>query len=123
MKRDVTSPEAYLQAIPTAQLPLVEHLRDLVREALPGVDAQIRWGMLCYDDDGALFALAAQKNYVSLYVMATQALEDMAEELGGLDHGKGCLRFKTLSTLPTETIRRLLVHARSVRERECKQQP
>jgi len=123
MKRDVTSPEAYLQAIPAAQLPLMEHLRNLVREVLPGVDAQIRWGMLCYDDEGALFALAGQKNYVSLYVMATQALTDMADELSGLDHGKGCLRFKKLSAFPTETIRRLLVHARSVRERECKKQP
>jgi uncharacterized protein YdhG (YjbR/CyaY superfamily) len=90
---------------------------------LPGVDEQIRYGMLAYDDDGGLFGLAAQKHYVGLYVMATQALKDMADELSGLDHGKGYLRFKRLSALPTETIRRLLVHARSLRERECKNQP
>jgi uncharacterized protein YdhG (YjbR/CyaY superfamily) len=123
MKRAVTSPEVYLRKVPAGQLPLVEHLRDLIHKALPGVDAQIRRGMLAYDDNGSLFALAAQEHDVGLYVMATRTLEDMADELSGLDHGKGCLRFKELSAVPTETIRRLLAHAKTVRERECKPQP
>ncbi|MDR3633914.1 MAG: DUF1801 domain-containing protein [Isosphaeraceae bacterium] len=123
MKRDVSSPQAYLDAVPEAQMSLVTELRGLIREAVPGAVEEIRWGMLCYDDSGALFALAAQKNSVNLYVMATQALEDMAGELAALDHGKSCLRFKKLSGVPTETIRRLLAHARTLREREYKAQP
>jgi uncharacterized protein YdhG (YjbR/CyaY superfamily) len=111
-----------LQAVPANQLPLLERLRALIHEAVPSVREEIRWGMLSYDDGGALFALAAQKHYVGLYVMATQALKDMAEELASIDHGKGCLRFKRIEAVPTDTIRRLLVHAKSVRERECKKQ-
>jgi hypothetical protein len=76
--------------------------------------------MLCYDHGGALFALAAQKYYVGLYVMATQALNDMANELSAIDHGKGCLRFKRLDGVPTETIRQLLALATSTNERECR---
>jgi hypothetical protein len=44
----------------------------------------------------------------------------MAVELEGIDHGKGCLRFKKLERVPTETIKRLLVLALGIRERECK---
>jgi uncharacterized protein YdhG (YjbR/CyaY superfamily) len=120
LKRDVASPQAYLDAVPEDQISLLTGLRGLIREAVPGAEETIRWGMLCYEDGGALFALAAQKNSVNLYVMATGALEEMAGELAGIDHGKGCLRFKKSSGVPTETIRRLLSHASNLPERECK---
>jgi uncharacterized protein YdhG (YjbR/CyaY superfamily) len=120
MQRHVSSPKEYLKAVPADQLPLLEHCRALIREAAPSAREEIRWGALCYDDGGALFGLAAQKHYVGLYVMATQALKDMQKELAGIDHGKGCLRFRTLAAVPTDTIRRLLTHAKSLAERECK---
>jgi uncharacterized protein YdhG (YjbR/CyaY superfamily) len=123
MQRTATSVQSYIASVKGEQLAILEQLRELVLDAVPEAEEKIRWGMLCYDDDGALFALAAQKNYVSLYVMATQALKGMAEELSAIDHGKGCLRFKKDSGVPTETIRRLLLHAKSIRERECKQLP
>lgn len=44
------------------QLPLVQHLRSLIQQAAPGLREEIRWGMLSYEDSGALFALAAQKH-------------------------------------------------------------
>jgi uncharacterized protein YdhG (YjbR/CyaY superfamily) len=120
MQRDAATPAEYIAAIPEAQRALFDHLRGLVQQSAPNLTEGIRWGMLSYEDTGALFALAAQKSYVGLYVMATEALKDMAVELEGIDHGKGCLRFKKLERVPTETIKRLLVHALGIRERECK---
>jgi uncharacterized protein YdhG (YjbR/CyaY superfamily) len=122
MQRHVASPQEYLKAVPAEQLPLLEHCRALIREAAPSAREEIRYGMLYYDDGGGLFGLGAQKHYVGLYVMATQALKDMQKELAGIDHGKGCLRFKNLAAVPTDTIRRLLAHAKSLRERDCKEQ-
>ena len=120
MQRNASSPAEYLRAVPEAQRALVLHLRSLILQAAPGVREEIRWGMLCYDDSGALFALGAQKHFVGLYVMATEALQDMAEELQSLDHGKGCIRFKRLDRVPVELISRLLVHAKETRERACR---
>lgn len=119
MQRNVATPSEYLTAVPDAQRPLLEHLRSLIRDAAPGLREEIRWGMLCYQDSGALFALAAQKKYVALYVMATQALQDMAAQLQDIDHGKGCLRFSRLESVPTETVRALMVYATSLSQREC----
>jgi uncharacterized protein YdhG (YjbR/CyaY superfamily) len=123
MKRDDSSIEAYVASVPDGQLAIFSHLRDLVLAPVPEAKEEIRWGMLTYDDNGALFSLGAQKHHVSLYVMATQALKDMAEELSTIDHGRGCLRFKKLSDIPTDTIRKLLLHARSTSECECSKQP
>lgn len=120
MQRKVASAAEYLQAIPPAQLPLVEHLRALIRQAAPQAREEIRWGMLAYDDAGGLFALAAQKRYVSLYVMVPEALEKMEAELADVDRGKGCLRFTRLEGVPTKSIERLLKLAAKSHERECK---
>jgi uncharacterized protein YdhG (YjbR/CyaY superfamily) len=119
MQRNANSPAEYLAQIPTQQLPLIKHIRQLIQEAAPNLEESIRYGMLIYADHGLLFGLAAQKNYVSLYVMATQALVDMSTELKGIDHGKGCLRFKRLDNFPTELIRQLLLHALSLSQRAC----
>jgi len=120
MQRDVATPAEYIAAVPDGQRVLFDHLRALIQGSAPNLREGIRWGMLCYEDTGALFALAAQKHYVGLYVMATDALKDMAADLAKIDHGKGCIRFKKLEGVPTETIKKLLVHAHSLHERECR---
>jgi uncharacterized protein YdhG (YjbR/CyaY superfamily) len=122
MQRNAANPSDYIGMVPAAQRPLLDHLRALIVEAGPRLQEGLRWGMLCYEDTGALFALAAQKHHVALYVMATQALRDFDAQLAGVDHGKGCLRFRTLAAVPTETLRGLLAHATSLRERECRDQ-
>ena len=120
MQRNVATPAEYIAAVPQGQRALFDHLRSLIQESAPDLRESIRWGMLSYEDTGALFALAAQKNYVGLYVMATDALKDMAIELAKVDHGKGCLRFKKLDSVPTGIIQKLLAHAHGLHERECR---
>jgi uncharacterized protein YdhG (YjbR/CyaY superfamily) len=120
MQRFVASPAEYLAAVPETQFPLVQHLRRLIMEAAPDLRETIRYGMLSYEDEGGLFALAAQKHYVGLYVMAPQAMLDLAEELKPLDHGKGCIRFKRLDLVPTQVISRLLHHAKESHGRGCR---
>ncbi len=123
MQRNVSSPKEYLEAIPSAQQPLVQHLRRLIKEESPSTREVIRWGMLCYDDDGTLFALAAQKDYVGLYVMATTAMKDLSKDLKGIDKGRGCLRFAKLQDVPSDTIRKLLARAVTLREVDGKPLP
>jgi uncharacterized protein YdhG (YjbR/CyaY superfamily) len=119
MQRFVDTPAEYVVQVPEKQRPLFDHLRNLIQTTAPEAREEMRYGMLVYDDTGALFGLAAQKHYVGLYVLATQALTDLADDLAGIDHGKGCLRFKKLEKVPTEVIARLLTHAKGLHERDC----
>ena len=51
--------------------------------------------MLSYSDSaGVLFQLNAQKIYVSFYVGDTKKVDPEGILLEGLNHGKGCIRFK-----------------------------
>ncbi len=64
MKRDDSSPAAYLADVPAGQRAMVDRIRAVIREAAPGVREGIRHGMLDYP---GLANLAAQKHHVSLY--------------------------------------------------------
>lgn len=51
--------------------------------------------MLNYgNDDHYIFALNAQKNYVSLYVGTIDKVENAHKLLEGYNYGKGCIRVK-----------------------------
>ncbi|MGE3805139.1 MAG: iron chaperone [Gemmataceae bacterium] len=107
MQRKVDTPKEYLACLEGKQLEIVEQLRGLIKKAAPRAKEGIKWGMLHYDLDGDLCCLAAQKQYVSLYVGGA-ALAEHAEALAEIDHGKGCLRFKKQEQVPDKAILALL---------------
>ncbi len=104
MKRDDRSPDHYRKSVEGAQRELLDAVRALVLEAAPDVEEGIRYGMLDYP---GLANLAAQKQYVSLYVMPV-VLARHAKAFAGVDHGKSCLRFKRLDQLDAASVRALL---------------
>lgn len=68
MQRHVATIAEYLECLEADQLEIINMLRGLIKQAAPRVREGIKWGMLQYAQDGDLFALAAQKQYVSLYM-------------------------------------------------------
>lgn len=89
MKRDVTTAAEYVAEVPEHQRALLESLRTAIHQACPDVSEGIRYGMLDYP---GLANLAAQKNYVALYV-ASSVLAAFKARFPGVSCGKSCLRF------------------------------
>jgi hypothetical protein len=115
----------YLKELPEDRRAVVSAVRDLVNRHLPaGYVEAMSWGMISWEiplsrypatynrQPLAYVALAAQKQYYALYLMAcyansTQdvALRNAYADAGkALDMGKSCLRFKTLDDLLPEAI-------------------
>lgn len=70
-------------------------LREIILLKAYDFTERINYKMLCYtDENGDLFHLNAQKNYVSLYVGDTAKIDPEGSLLKGLNLGKGCIRFK-----------------------------
>ena len=124
-----TTPADYLASLPQDRCEVISAVRDLVLQYLPeGYEETINWGMLSYEVPLEVYpdtynkkplsyiALAAQKNYNSLYLMSVyqdpadyQELMDAFAAMGVKpDIGKSCVRFKKLEQLPLETIARLI---------------
>jgi uncharacterized protein YdhG (YjbR/CyaY superfamily) len=86
--------DEYMDSVPDGRKAALAELRRLCRKILKGYQEQIEYGMPAYNKDGkAEVAFASQKQYISLYIMKTQLVDDHREQLAGLSVGKCCIRF------------------------------
>jgi hypothetical protein len=128
MRSAATTPEAYLDQLPADRRASMATVRDVIRANLPnGYEESIGSGMIVYGvprtrfalpNEQALWyvALAAQKNYNSLYLMSVyaheahqQRLRDACAKTGKkLDMGKSCIHFQDADDLPLDTIGELI---------------
>jgi hypothetical protein len=121
--------EEYLEELPADRRAVVAAVRDVVVRNLPaGYREGMNWGMIAYEvplerypntynGQPLLYAaLAAQKNYFALYLMAAyestkqgiRLREEFKKAGKKLDMGKSCLRFKKLDDLPLDVIGRAI---------------
>lgn len=120
-----TTVAAYLKELPTDRRAEISKVRKVVRDHLPpGYKEQLVWGMISYGvplsrksdtyngQPLCYVALAAQKNFNTLYLMSVyanaktrKAFEDGFKKAGKkLDMGKSCVHFRTAEDLPLEHI-------------------
>ena len=119
----------YLAELPPERRSIVASVRDLVRRNLPeGYQETMNWGMISYEiplerypnthnkQPLSYAALAAQKNFYTLYLNAAyqdangkKRLEREFTKAGKkLDIGKSCLHFKQLEDLPLDVIAKVI---------------
>jgi hypothetical protein len=125
MRNDATTIGDYLDSLAPDRSAVISQLLELVRSRMPaGYREGIAYGMIWWAVPIELFsetyngqplgyvALAAQKNYYSLYLMGPvmdkvqlKALKDGFAAAGKkLDMGKACVRFKRIEDLPMDVI-------------------
>ena len=101
MRSDATSPQEYLSALPEDRKEAVSRIRQALLDNLPkGFEERI-------------INLASQKNFIALYHMGIYSdpelllwFQDRYADLniGKLDMGKSCMRFKRMDRIPFELI-------------------
>jgi hypothetical protein len=117
--------EQYLEELSPERCEIIAAVRETILEHLPeGYEESMNWGMISYEiplsrypktyngQPLAYVALAAQKNYCSLYLMGVYADSKLGRRLAAsyaergkrLDLGKCCLRFKRLEELPLDLV-------------------
>jgi len=125
MTSDAKTAQAYLEGLPAERRPLIERLRREILDNLPpGYEETVSYGMLSYvvpksiypagykpkpSEPLPLLALASQKNHIAVYHLAIymqpELLAWFTEEfnklnLGKLDIGKSCIRFRNPAKIP-----------------------
>jgi hypothetical protein len=115
----------YLRELPADRRRTIAAVRAVIRRNLPaGYQESVGWGMIVYSVPLSLYpdtyngqpmmyaALASQKNYCSLHLMAVYASPERLAALKAafkqagkkLDMGKACVRFRTPEDLPLDAI-------------------
>jgi uncharacterized protein YdhG (YjbR/CyaY superfamily) len=103
---------AYIDAAPSDRREALRAVRKLCHEELRGFVEEMAHGMPSYrrrGEGGELeFAFASQKRYVSLYVVRTDVMASHAGRLAGVNHGKGCIRYRHADAIDLGLLRSLL---------------
>ncbi|CAN5140326.1 DUF1801 domain-containing protein [soil metagenome] len=120
---EITTPAEYIASLPEERRIAIEKLDKLIRKNAPKLEPVVQWGMLGYgpyrykyesgrEGDGAMIALASQKNYISFYVSCTEGgaylAEKHKEKLGKVSVGRSCIRFKKIEDLNLEAVAELI---------------
>ncbi|MBC8167414.1 MAG: DUF1801 domain-containing protein [Bryobacteraceae bacterium] len=112
MQSKVSNVSAYIEESPEIRRPALHQLRTLCRDVLENCEEGMEYGMPAYKRAGQLeVGFASQKNYIALYVVNKDAVEEFREALAGCSIGKGCIRFKNPSDIDFEVVRKLLGRA------------
>ena len=76
---------------------------------------KIWWGMPTYEDKGELCSFASQRLSMSLYIYDAKIVEKYAPRLRPLSIGKVSIRFKTISELPLDLVKKMLLESKNHR--------
>ena len=120
-----TTVEQYMEELPPERREVVSAVRKTILDNLPeGYSESMNWGMISYEipledypdtyngQPLGYLALAAQKNYYSLYMMGVYGFPEQEAKLQEgfeaagkrLDMGKSCVRFRKLEDVSLDVL-------------------
>lgn len=103
-----SSVDEYVAAQPAALRPVLERVRAIIRDAVPGAEERISYGMPAYRLAGStILFFAGWKNHYALYPGNARLVAALGEELAPYGVSKGTIRFPLDEPVPEGLIRRI----------------
>jgi uncharacterized protein YdhG (YjbR/CyaY superfamily) len=112
--------ESYVREVPADRRAAIEELRSLCLQNLPGYEECMEYGMPCYRRNGVQeVSFASQKQYIALYVLKKNVVDEFRGALSAASIGKGCIRFSKPERMDFEVLQRLLRRTAESAEEPC----
>jgi len=120
MKTDFKSVDDYIASQPKAIQDILERVRNVIREALPGAEEVISYKIPAYKLRGeSVIYFAGWKQHYSLYPATKRVIAKFKEELAAYQISKATIRFPLSQPVPVKLIGRIAkFRAKEVKERE-----
>ena len=101
--------DEYLAGVEEDKRGALEELRRVIREAAPGAEECISYGLAAFRLNGKpLVGFGAGANHCAFYPMNGSTVEAFKDELNGYETSKGTIRFQPDKPLPESLIRKLV---------------
>ena len=111
---------SYIEQTPPERRVALEKIRDLCRGLLSGYEETIEYKMPAYKRNGVVeVAFANQKQYISLYVMKKDVVDEYRPALAGCSIGKGCIRFARPHLIDFDVVAQLLRRTAESKSAPC----
>ena len=117
MADKVTTVDEYVAALAPGTREVVEHLREVVHDAVPGLGERISYGIPTFTlDDRYVVYLAGWAHHVSLYPVPDDEDDELARRIARYRDGKGTLRFPLAEPVPDDVVRAVVVRLAARRD-------
>lgn len=118
------TPEEYFKLIDEPRRSEIVELHIFIMETIPDLKPHILAGMIGYgsfhyksksgrEGDWSIVALASQKNYISVYICASDGKQYIAEKnkdrFPKASIGKSCIRFKKIEDINLKVLREVIL--------------
>ena len=103
--------ELYIDQAPEKRRSALARLREICREKLAGYDESMAYGMPSYKKDASEeveIAFASQKQYISLYILKQEVLDDYRENFPKSRIGKGCIRYPNPEKIDFDMVEQMI---------------
>lgn len=109
MKSEAKTVGDYLVEIPKKRIQALNKLRQLCLKHLPEYEESMAYKMPSYKRGGQVeVAFASQKQHICIYFLKHDVMLNNKEQLKGLNHGKGCIRFSNPEKINYQLLTNLL---------------
>lgn len=95
--------DEYIAAQPENVRPILNQIRDKLREALPDAEERISWSMPTYRGKYNIIHFAAHKKHIGLYP-GDKAIEHFSDRLAEYKTSKGAVQFPYDKPIPLDLI-------------------
>jgi uncharacterized protein YdhG (YjbR/CyaY superfamily) len=118
------TPEEYITMIDEPRREEITKLHEFIKKTVPHLKPHILAGMIGYgtfhyksksgrEGDWSSVALASQKNYISVYICASDGKQYVAEKnkdkFPKASVGKSCIRFKKLEDIDLNALKKVIL--------------
>ena len=119
-KPNITSVDDYIASQPTESQAILERVRKIIHQAVPGAEEVISYKMPTYKLHGTpVIHFAAWKQHYSLYAATKPVIAAFKDELAAYEIYKGTIRFPLSQPVPVKLIGRIAkFRAKEAAERE-----
>lgn len=108
MENRSTEVDEYLAGVAPEHREALDKLRELIHEIHPGVSEAIQYKMPAFSLSGEMItSFASRAQYISLYCKP-EVVDSYRDDLGSLNVGQGCIRFRKYEQLPLDTVRTII---------------
>ncbi len=101
------SVDEYIASFPPEIQSVMKSMRNAIREAAPGAEEAISYGMPAFKQEGVLVYFAAFKEHISFFPTSS-GVSKFKKELSGYLTSKGTVRFPMGEPIPLELIRKIV---------------
>jgi uncharacterized protein YdhG (YjbR/CyaY superfamily) len=110
----------YIAEVPAGGRAAIEKLRSLCHRNLTGYEECMEYGLPGYKRNGVIeVAFASQRQYIALYVLKKDVVDEFRSALPSASIGKGCIRFTRPDKIDFAVLDRLLHRTAALKSAPC----